>query len=109
MKIISIALMLLISGFVFSHEPPPIVQEWRKSIENYQTYIVLKDYDKAIAETEKLLGIDPSDNEAKFYLRYAYSKSNKKTPSWLNEEGRFTELPEGKFYKMLASELEKTN
>lgn len=101
--------MLIISGLVFSHEPPPIVKEWRKSIENFQTYIVLKDYDKAIAEAKKLLDIDPSDNEAIFYLRYAYIKSKKTIPSWLNEEGRFTELPEGTFYKMLASELEETN
>ncbi len=101
--------MLLLSGFVLSHEPPLIVQEWRKSIDNYQAYIVLKEYDKAITEAEKLLGIDPSNNEAKFYLRYAYSQSKKKTPSWLNEDSMFTEFTEGEFYKILASEFEESD
>ncbi len=109
MKFIAITLMLLISGIVFSHEPPPITLAWKKSIENYQTYIVLKDYKKAIAEAERLLNIDPSSNEAIFYIRYAYNKSNLKMPAWVSSEIRFTELPEGKFYKLLASELDETN
>lgn len=66
MKIIAITLALLISGFVYSHESSPIVLEWNKTIDNYQSYIVLKDYKKAVAEAEKLLNIDPSSNEAIF-------------------------------------------
>jgi tetratricopeptide (TPR) repeat protein len=76
MKVIAITLMLLFSGNVFSHETSPITLEWKKSIENYQAYIVLKDYQKAIAEAEMLLNIDPSSNEAIFYIRYAYNKSS---------------------------------
>ena len=109
MKFISITLALLISGFVFSSEPPPIVQEWNQSIENYQAYIVLKNYEKAISEAEKLLNIDPSSNEAIFYIQYAYNKSTLKVPAWISSESRFTETPEGNFYKLLASELVRKN
>ncbi len=109
MKIIAITLALLISGLVYSHESSPIILEWNKTIENYQSYIVLKDYRKAIAEAEKLLNIDPSSNEAIFYIRYAYNKSSLKMPAWVSSEIKFTELPEGKFYKLLASELDETN
>jgi len=109
MKIIAITSSLLVSGFVYSHESSPIVLEWDKTIENYQSHIVLKDYKKAIAEAEKLLNIDPSSNEAIFYIRYAYNKSNLKVPTWVSSEIKFTELPEGKFYKLLASVLDETN
>ena len=109
MKIIAFTLGLLISGFVYSHESSPVVLEWNKTIENYQSHIVLKDYKKAIAEAEKLLNIDPSSNEAIFYIRYAYNKSSLKMPTWVSSEIKFTELPEGKFYKLLASELGETN
>ena len=106
MNIIAITLAMLISGVVYSHESTPIVLEWNKTIENYQSYIVLKDYKKAIVEAEKLLNIDPSSNEAIFYIWYAYNKSSLKMPLWVSSEIKFTELPEGKFYKLLASELD---
>lgn len=109
MKIISVTLILIFSNFAFSYEVPPIVQEWKKIKENYQAYMVSRKYDKAIFEATKLLGIDPSDDEAKFYLRYAYFKSQKELPSWLYKEGRFTTKTEGNFYKELASELEQSN
>jgi hypothetical protein len=109
MKIISAIFILMFSNFSFSYEMPPIVQEWRRLKGNYQTYMVSKNYDKAITEAKKLLGIDPSNDEAKFYLRYAYLKSKKELPSWLNEEGGFTRKTEGSFYKKLASELEQSN
>ena len=86
---------------------PPIVQEWRKIKESYQAYMVSKNYDKAITQATKLLGIEPSNDEANFYLRDAYFKSKKELPSWLNEEGGFTRKTEGNFYKELASELEQ--
>jgi len=96
----------MLSSHAFSYEIPPIVQEWRNIKGNYQAYMVSKNYDKAITEAKKLLGIDPSNDEAKFYLRYAYLKSKKELPSWLNEEGDFTRKIEGRFYKKLVSELE---
>jgi len=106
MKIISAIFVLMFSNFSFSYEVPPIVQEWRKTKESYQACMVSKKYDRAITEAKKLLGIDPSNDEAKFYLRYAYLKSKKELPSWLNEEGDFTRKIEGRFYKKLVSELE---
>ncbi|MEH6448474.1 MAG: hypothetical protein V7765_07375 [Oleispira sp.] len=109
MKVIVITLMLLFSRSIFAHETSPITLEWKKSIENYQIYIVLKDYQKAIAEAEKLLNIEPSSNEAIFYIRYAYNKSSLKMPAWVRSEINFTELPEGQFYQLLASELDETN
>jgi len=109
MKIIAVSLILVFSSFAFSYEITPIVQEWRKIKENYQTYMVSRNYDNAISEATKLLGIDPSNDEAKFYLRYAYLKSNKELPSWVNIEGSFTTKTEGDFYKKLSSELEQSN
>lgn len=102
-------MILIFSSFAFSYEMPPIVQEWRKIKENYQTHMVSRNYDQAISEASKLLGIDPSNDEAKFYLRYAYFKSNKKLPSWVNKEGSFTTKTEGAFYKRLSSELKQSN
>ena len=83
-------MILIFSSFAFSYEIPPIVQEWRKIKENYQVYMVSRNYDQAISEASKLLGIDPSNDEAIFYFRYAYFKSNKELPSWVNKEGSFT-------------------
>ena len=109
MKIIAVSLILIFSSFAFSYEIPPIVQEWRKIKENYQAHMVSRNYDKAISEATRLLGIDPSNDEAKFYLRYAYLKSNKELPPWVNKEGSFTTKTEGDFYKKLSSELEQSN
>ena len=109
MKITSVCLILIFSSFAFSYEMPPIVQEWRKIKENYQAHMVSRNYDQAISEASKLLGIDPSNDEAKFYLRYAYFKSNKELPSWVNKEGSFTTKTEGAFYKSLSSELKQSN
>lgn len=109
MKIISVSLIFIFSNFAIAYEIPPIVQEWRKIKENYQTYMVSRNYEKAISEVTKLLGIDPSNDEAKFYLRYAYFKPNKGLPSWVNKEGSFTTKTEGAFYNKLSSELERSN
>ena len=109
MKIIAASLTLIFSSFAFSYEIPPIVQEWRKTKESYQAHMVSRHYEKAISEARKLLGIDPSNDEAKFYLRYAYLKSNKELPSWVNKEGSFTKKTEGDFYRKLSSELEQSN
>lgn len=109
MKIIAFSLTLIFSSFSFSYEMPPIVQEWRKIKGDYQAHMVSRNYEKAISEATKLLAIDPSNDEAKFYLRYAYLKSNKELPSWVDIEGSFTTKTEGDFYKKLFSELEQSN
>ncbi|EAT13676.1 hypothetical protein HF888_09570 [Bermanella marisrubri] len=68
MKIISTFLILVFSSSAFSYEIPSIVEEWIEIKASYQAYMVSRNYDKAITQATKLLSIDPSNDEAKFYL-----------------------------------------
>lgn len=109
MKVLIISILAIMPMFSIAHTEHPIIQEWKNLKKDVHKHLFNKNYDKAIESSKKLLGIDPSDDEAKFLFLFTYIQSGKKLPDWTKNEIRFSNTDAGSFYEAVFEKLNKTN
>lgn len=109
MKVLMISILAMLPMFSIAHNEHPIFQEWKSLKKDVHKHLFNNNYDKAIESSRKLLGIDPSNDEAKFLFLFTYIQSGKQLPDWTKNEIRFSNTDAGSFYKAVFEKLDKSN
>lgn len=109
MKTIMITIMTFLPMLSSAHDNLPIFQEWESLKSDVHKHLSNKNYEKAIESANRLLAIDPSNDEAKFHLLFSYIKSEKKIPKWIKHEVVFSNTNTGNFYKSVLSKSSNAN
>jgi len=102
--IFSLSILFFLPSLVYASQD--VVEEWKNLIENYKTHMVVGEWNGAIQSAERLLDLDPSDSEAKFYLVYALKKSGVSVPNWVGPPSSWAYgSVNDRFYVNLAKDM----
>lgn len=89
----------------FGIQANDIEMQWDRLGQTYKELMTNSQYAQATSIAEEMLSIDPSSNEARFYLIYASHKSGARLPQWMLDEpwseGDATE----QFYRLLSQDF----
>ncbi|MFY0641610.1 MAG: hypothetical protein JXR16_11230 [Bermanella sp.] len=105
MKTLTIIILAMLTSHAFSHEEPPIVKEWQFIKQDVKKHLFNNEYKKAIESSQKLLSIDPSNDEARLHLLFCYLQSSKRLPEWVVDEVKFSNTDEGHYYQAIFDRL----
>ena len=109
MKTLTIIILAILPTLTLAHEEPAIVKEWTSIKQDVKKHLFNNEYQKAVESSQKLLAIDPSNDEAKFHLLFSYLQSGKKLPEWVVDEVKFSHNDEGRYYQAIFDRLNKAD